>query len=246
MSLLQAIDTACAFVRDHPEQMTCAEVAQFERLADQVYVLAEPMGLASALPQVPKLLPELESTDSPTPPIQFISKLKLPGDWDPIRNEEDEADDDLTLPLPRWQDEPAEDDRVFLVSVSPRWVHWMDALRASALDRETGQQLQTSPAPTGENIGQPPTEPPPRLTTDLARLLVTLDGTTWEVASAQALRWVQVLATHPGEWISGPELPVYDNQLAYARPDRLKTFLPVRVRILISTHRRKGSRLRLT
>jgi hypothetical protein len=84
----------------------------------------------------------------------------------------------------------------------------------------------------------------PRLTVNLARMTVTLDRRPWEVVSEQALRWIKVLADHPGEWISSPELPGYDIDLQYPRPDRLKHFLPVRVRILISTNRRKGSRFR--
>ena len=49
----------------------------------------------------------------------------------------------------------------------------------------------------------PPPPPPPRLTMDLPRKTLTLDGVTYDVASDNALRWVQVLAEHPGEWISG-------------------------------------------
>jgi hypothetical protein len=36
-------------------------------------------------------------------------------------------------------------------------------------------------------------------------------GTEHDVRSEQALRWVKVLAEHPGEWISGPELEEHDS-----------------------------------
>jgi hypothetical protein len=89
--------------------------------------------------------------------------------------------------------------------------------------------------------------PPPRLTVDLACLTITLDGHTYDVDSIQALRWVKVLADHPGEWISGPELKKHDTQLDGCRPDRhCKPHLPDNVLSLIDSDRRKGSRLRLS
>jgi len=100
--------------------------------------------------------------------------------------------------------------------------------------------------------GNPPTEPAtpsppaePRLTVDLAKKTITLDGTTFDVSSDLALRWVKVLVSHPGEWISGPELKQHDEQLDGAEPHRFKHRLPPVVRALIDTHRSRGSRIRL-
>jgi hypothetical protein len=104
-------------------------------------------------------------------------------------------------------------------------------------------QKHTS-APT-ENAEQAATVPPARLTVYLPGLTVTLDGWTYEVESEQALRWVKVLADHAGEWISGPKLKEYDQELDGARTNRLKRFLPPEILSLISTDQSKGSRLRL-
>ncbi len=43
---------------------------------------------------------------------------------------------------------------------------------------------------------QVPAPMPPRLTVDLARMTITLDGQTYDVPSENALRWVKVLADH--------------------------------------------------
>lgn len=85
---------------------------------------------------------------------------------------------------------------------------------------------------------------PPRLTVDLACKTVTLDGTKYDVSSDNAIRWVKVLADHPGEWISGSELTKYDSDLI-VRTDRLKRFLPTQVRALIEQRTGAGSRIRL-
>jgi hypothetical protein len=67
------------------------------------------------------------------------------------------------------------------------------------------------------------------------------------VSSKLALRWVKVLADHPGEWISAPELRNYDDELDGCRPDRhCKPYLPASILSLIDSDRRKGSRLRLS
>jgi hypothetical protein len=97
-------------------------------------------------------------------------------------------------------------------------------------------------AKSGEHSKEPP---PPRLSVNLARKTLTLDGVTYDVSSENALRWVKVLAEHPGEWISGPELEKYDPQLANPRPDRWKPFLPNEFLSLIDSETGKGSRIRL-
>src|SRR5262249_25479242 len=90
-----------------------------------------------------------------------------------------------------------------------------------------------------------PEKSTPRLTVDVKRLIVTLDGQTYDVPSAQALRWLKVLCDHPGEWIASNELKTYDTDLDGARPDRLKKKLPAPVQSLIDSDTGKGSRLRL-
>jgi hypothetical protein len=146
MSLVQAIDAAIAFVRAHPDKMTRIEVKEFKRLAGEVYVLAYQAGLHHALPQVPAMQPQLEAQSPPLPPAQFESKLNLPGDWWSPR------DDELTLPIPRWQDEPdeVENCHVFMVCPAPRWFQDMDELRRLALaGAKHGPQAEGSAQPAG-------------------------------------------------------------------------------------------------
>jgi hypothetical protein len=136
MSLVQAIDQAVAFVQAHPDKMTCAEVEEIRRLAEIVYGLALRAGLDRALPQVPELLPQLESNTLVMTQVQFESKLNLPGDWDRARF----APGDDLLPRPSRLDEPADVDNrcMFLVCASPRWWDDMATLRARAVDAAAG------------------------------------------------------------------------------------------------------------
>jgi hypothetical protein len=91
-----------------------------------------------------------------------------------------------------------------------------------------------------------PTEKPPRLIVDLTCRTITLDRVRHDIDSEVALRWVKVLAEHPGEWISAPDLRNYDAELDGCRPHRrCRPYLPAAVLDLIDTDRRKGSRLRL-
>jgi hypothetical protein len=83
------------------------------------------------------------------------------------------------------------------------------------------------------------------LSVDLNRLTITLDGKTYDVRSEAALRWMKVLAEHPGEWISGPDLRKYDQELDSCRTDRLKPKLPDPISDLIDSDPGKGSRIRL-
>ncbi|MFH1922219.1 MAG: hypothetical protein ABIP48_20335 [Planctomycetota bacterium] len=105
----------------------------------------------------------------------------------------------------------------------------------------------TPPAESKDEQPEAVIEPPaPRLTVDLACMTITLDGKPFDLSSKQALRWVQVLAEHEGEWISAPELKGYDGELDGCRPDHhCKPYLPPEILNLIKTDRRKGSRLRL-
>jgi hypothetical protein len=90
---------------------------------------------------------------------------------------------------------------------------------------------------------RPKQSPSVRITVDLARMQVTLDGVSMECNSVQALRLVQVYAEHPDVWISASELKNYDTELIGAKPHVLKKLLPLAIRSLIESDRRKGSRL---
>jgi hypothetical protein len=105
--------------------------------------------------------------------------------------------------------------------------------------------LQQPSGPPQARVEPKPPEPLPRLTVDLARKTITLDGTPYDVDSDNALRWVKVLADHPGEWISGQDLEKYDSGLINAKTNRLRHFLPDAILSLIDSETGKGSRIRL-
>jgi hypothetical protein len=84
-----------------------------------------------------------------------------------------------------------------------------------------------------------------RLTVNLPRKIATLDDVEYDVASDSALRWLQVLADQPGEWIAGRDLKNYDPYLEGARTNRLRQYLPDAVRALIESDTGKGSRIKL-
>lgn len=131
MSLVQAIDESVAYIRAHDEHMTRAEVDKLIELGQCVYVLAVEAGIADCLPKVPELRPELESQVPPLPPVQFVSKLNLPGDWDWIRADDD--NDLLPSSYPLFgNDEPRPPDRILRVFPTPRWYQDMAALRMLA------------------------------------------------------------------------------------------------------------------
>jgi hypothetical protein len=223
--LVEAIDCVLAFVRDHPHQMTREQVNHFNGLAELVYRLI-PDNWLPRLPQVPELLRELESENPPLPPVQFISKLNLPGDWERVP---------VAGPLPSsWPDTdepPALPDPVFLVCATPRWLADLEALRRLALEAE--------PPP----LPPPPPPPPQRLTVDLAKKTITLDGQSYDIVSVNALRWVKVLSDHPRDWISSSKLKNYDKELDGCRPDRLNKQLPDAIRTLIESQDGVGSRI---
>ena len=109
-NLVESIDSAVAFVRKCGQEMARSEMNQFHELAQRVYVLAFEAGLDGALPQVAELKPQVESLG--LPPVQFESKLNLPGDWEPLRTLTDKGN--------------------FLVGRAPRWFDDMDTLRLLA------------------------------------------------------------------------------------------------------------------
>ncbi len=81
------------------------------------------------------------------------------------------------------------------------------------------------------------------ISVDIARQTVTLNGTPFDVASVQSLRWVKVLAEHPGTWITGPDLVQYDSELDGVRTDKLRPKLPASIDQLIESGTGRGSRL---
>jgi hypothetical protein len=96
-----------------------------------------------------------------------------------------------------------------------------------------------------EGFSLPPAPPKaPRLTVDLAKKTITLDGQPYDVPSENALRWVKVLADHAGDWITGSALECYDPDLA-GRPDQWKKHLPKAISDLIESRTGAGSRIRL-
>jgi len=145
MSLVRLIDEALEFVRAHPDEMCRADVDRLNELSVRAYHLAMEVGVAHSFPQVPELAPELQ--DSNLPPIQYVTKFNLPGDWAPgTRSGEDNSlrrldvdalhrlrlapNDDLLLPPSEQDDDPCSPpDRVFLVAGSPRWFIDMETLR---------------------------------------------------------------------------------------------------------------------
>lgn len=119
------------------------------------------------------------------------------------------------------------------------WIVMTDKGRAAVASYRTQptEDKETAPPPP------PPPPPPPRLTVDLAKKQATLDGKSFDVSSENALRWIKVLAEHPGAWICGSELAKFDELLIGVRTDRLKT--PSAISDLIDCKPGTGSRIRL-
>ena len=84
-----------------------------------------------------------------------------------------------------------------------------------------------------------------RMTVNVERRTVILDGQPYDVTSQQALRWLKVLADHPDEWISAADLKGYDGELDGARTNKLKPFLPNCINKLITSKAGAGSRLKI-
>jgi hypothetical protein len=116
---------------------------------------------------------------------------------------------------------------------------------AIGLVQRSGALAVALDSPEAETRELPKGPPPPRVAVDLPCKTITLDGATYDVASENALLWVQVLAERPGEWISGPELCKRDPRLLGARTDRLRKHLPAAILAVIDSDRGKGSRIRL-
>src|SRR5262249_9799464 len=82
------------------------------------------------LPKVPELAPALAHPGMPElPPVQYESRLYLPGDWTDAH-----VDSDDLLPIPRWQDGDPEPppEKVFLPCPPPAWFRALEDLLALA------------------------------------------------------------------------------------------------------------------
>jgi hypothetical protein len=116
------------------------------------------------------------------------------------------------------------------------------SLATTLLNEHRARKAASSAAPPSGSADIPP---PSRLTVDLDRRKVVLDGTEHDVKSESALRWIKVLVERPGHWCSSAELEAHDKDLIGTRTDRLKQFLPEQVVNLIQSETGKGSRIRV-
>jgi hypothetical protein len=146
--LAEAIDRAIEFVKAHPDEMSRDEVRQLEALADSAFMLAVRAGLEHLLPAVGELRAELESQDPPLPPVQFITRLHLGGDWTA------RSSDSGALP-PQYHVAgedlpPAPAESRFLPCATERWFHDMGQLRELA---EAQPPPPPPPPPPVETVG---------------------------------------------------------------------------------------------
>ena len=196
VNLVEAIDLAKDFVQNCRDgdrhEMTREDVNRLYDLAQQVHRLAFALGVADALPRAAELQPQLES--GALPPVQFESKLNLPGDWDylagPVRDisELRHHNGDLVLPHNCYGDDVAEwepQERVYLVCATPRWWQDIEALRNVAIDAEVRQKqsLALKPDHTNPTTGEMPWEANgwDRPTPQVARILCYM----WDRKSAK-------------------------------------------------------------
>jgi hypothetical protein len=121
-------------------------------------------------------------------------------------------------------------------------------LRAANYCVPTGEAIVTAARELHHQLPALELPAPPRLRqliVDLACKTITLDGTIHDVTSDSALRWVKVLAEHPGEWFASNELKRCDHELDGVRTDHLRKFLPDAILTFIDSETGKGSRIRL-
>jgi hypothetical protein len=136
--LARAVEAALARARacSQSTYWNRSQVDDWCSLADHIYRLALADGRAEkAFPKVEELKPELESRlGPPLSPVQFISKLNLPGDW--------------------WPDNAVATDRAFQPCPTQRWFEAMISLLALA--RESPPiPLRPSAGPSGQPDNQP-------------------------------------------------------------------------------------------
>jgi hypothetical protein len=129
---MSALEQFVTFVRSHPDEMTRADITQLEALAQEVYLEAVEKGCLLSIPQVAELRTQLESQLPPLPPVQFETKLNLPGDW--AWPQDDGIPRPTSYPLIRdgqvvLEEPRAPAEAVFLPSPSPRWFADIEVLR---------------------------------------------------------------------------------------------------------------------
>lgn len=100
------------------------------------------------------------------------------------------------------------------------------------------------------NVGaevNPVDDPPAKkgFSVNIPKLTATLNGKTFDLTGDNQARWLHVLATNPGVWVSGPRMEDYDPELLGVRTDRARKDLPGEIEVLIETTTRKGARLTL-
>jgi hypothetical protein len=162
MSPLQAIRETRQYALEHRDSMTREEVDRLVELAERAYRLAVPVGLAPSFPQQAELERELRdwrqaSPEGPagprSPPVQFVSRLNLPGDWDfPTC-----LDDDAPLIWPDYlgpeglkelEQRPPSPPAIFRPQVTGRWLADMATLEALA----EAQQQVAKPSGAHEQV----------------------------------------------------------------------------------------------
>src|SRR4051812_13047880 len=86
MSLLNAVELLLAFVAERRSrgEFTTAEVAEFKRLDEEVYLLATQSNLQAELPQFHVMERAVSSVELSIPP-KLLGHSNLPGDWDQMR-----------------------------------------------------------------------------------------------------------------------------------------------------------------
>jgi len=107
----------------------------------------------------------------------------------------------------------------------------------------TAQQKRFGwPRATRDNACYGPTQQS-RIRVDLKRLTISLDGKEFNVPSEQACRWIKVLASRPGIWISSAGLRDHDKELDGVRTYKLRLHVPPEINALVESRTGIGSRL---
>jgi hypothetical protein len=97
-------------------------------------------------------------------------------------------------------------------------------------------------APQGPPKSESKTSP---VIVDFQQKTITFRGKQFDIRSMQALRWIHILAQHPGEWFSSKSLGEIDRELFGVRTDQLRKYLPKEILDLIESKSGAGSRLKL-
>lgn len=118
-------------------------------------------------------------------------------------------------------------------------------MEVAALQERMRRERAKVLATNDQSIVDYENRPAVRLTVNLPKKQITLDGKEYDVRSDNALRWVRALARHPGDWVSGADLKEHDQELDGVRTDKQRRYLPAEILGLIDSETGKGSRIRL-